>query len=246
MKLILLFLVSFISIGGSCQDSSFVHGNTAYAAGDYEAAVVAYSKIVASEKMSSSLYYNLGNSYYKLGDLGHSIWAYERALKIDPSHKNAFANLEFVNAKTEDKLELENTGITYWLKFFLFRFDINFWAYISLGLSVLFSIILYLFFTSKSQKIKNMSLTFSFATLFGLVAVVIISYFNHKNVVEQTNAVIISEFVEVRNAPSETAPSSFKLHEGTKVDLLRSNDTWHEVGVNGNVGWILKSDFLEI
>lgn len=246
MKFILLFLVSFISLGGSCQDSSFVQGNTAYAAGDYEAAVVAYSKIVASEKMSSSLYYNLGNSYYKLGDLGHSIWAYERALKIDPSHKNAFSNLEFVNAKTEDKLELENTGITYWLKFFLFRFDINFWAYISLGLSVLFSIILYLFFTSKSQKVKNMSLTFSFATLFGLVAVVIISYFNHKNVVEQTNAVIISEFVEVRNAPSETAPSSFKLHEGTKVDLLRSNDTWHEVGVNGNVGWILKSDFLEI
>lgn len=246
MKLILLFLVSFISLGGNCQDSSFVQGNTAYAAGDYEAAVVAYSKIVASEKMSSSLYYNLGNSYYKLGDLGHSIWAYERALKIDPSHKNAFSNLEFVNAKTEDKLELENTGITYWLKFFLFRFDINFWAYISLGLSVLFSIILYLFFTSKSQKVKNMSLTFSFATLFGLAAVVIISYFNHKNVVEQTNAVIISEFVEVRNAPSETAPSSFKLHEGTKVDLLRSNDTWHEVGVNGNVGWILKSDFLEI
>lgn len=246
MKLILLFLVSFISLGGSCQDSSFVQGNTAYAAGDYEEAVVAYSKIVASEKMSSSLYYNLGNAYYKLGDIGHSIWAYERALKIDPSHKNAFSNLEFVNAKTEDKLELENTGITYWLKFFLFRFDINFWAYISLGLSVLFSIILYLFFTSKSQKVKNMSLTFSFATLFGLVAVVIISYFNHKNVVEQTNAVIISEFVEVRNAPSETAPSSFKLHEGTKVDLLRSNDTWHEVGINGNIGWILKTDFLEI
>lgn len=246
MKLILLFLVSFISLGGSCQDSSFVQGNTAYAAGDYEEAVVAYSKIVASEKMSSSLYYNLGNAYYKLGDIGHAIWAYERALKIDPSHKNAFSNLEFVNAKTEDKLELENTGITYWLKFFLFRFDINFWAYISLGLSVLFSIILYLFFTSKSQKVKNMSLTFSFATLFGLVAVVIISYFNHKNVVEQTNAVIISEFVEVRNAPSETAPSSFKLHEGTKVDLLRSNDTWHEVGINGNIGWILKADFLEI
>lgn len=246
MKLILLFLVSFISISGSCQDSSFVQGNTAYAAGDYEEAVIAYSKIVASEKMSSSLYYNLGNAYYKIGDIGHAIWAYERALKIDPSHKNAFSNLEFVNAKTEDKLELENTGITYWLKFFLFRFDINFWAYISLGLSVLFSIVLYLFFTSKSQKVKNMSLTFSFATLFGLVAVVIISYFNHKNVVEQTNAVIISEFVEVRNAPSETAPSSFKLHEGTKVDLLRSNDTWHEVGINGNIGWILKTDFLEI
>lgn len=246
MKLILLFLVSFISIGGSCQDSSFVQGNAAYATGDYEAAVVAYSKIVASEKMSSSLYYNLGNAYYKLGDLGHAIWAYERALKIDPSHKNAFSNLEFVNAKTYDKLELESTGITYWLKFFLFRFDINFWVYISLGLSVLFSIVLYLFFTSKSQKVKNTSLTFSFATLFGLVAVVIIAYFSHKNVVEQTNAVIISEFVEVRNAPSETAPSSFKLHEGTKVDLLRSNDTWHEVGINGNIGWILKTDFLEI
>jgi SH3-like domain-containing protein len=72
------------------------------------------------------------------------------------------------------------------------------------------------------------------------------SYFNQKNVVERMNGVIISEFVEIRNAPSETAPSSFKLHEGTKVDLLRSNETWHEVGVNGNVGWILKSDFLEI
>jgi tetratricopeptide (TPR) repeat protein len=246
MKLILLFLVSFISIGGSCQDSSFVQGNTAYAAGDYEAAVVAYSKIVATDKMSSSLYYNLGNSYYKLGDLGHSIWAYERALKIDPSHTNAQLNLEFVNAQTYDKLELENTGITYWLKFFLFRFGINFWAYISILLSVLFSIVLFLFFTSKSQKVKNTSLTFSFASLFGLLAVVIICYFNQKNVVERMNGVIISEFVEIRNAPSETAPSSFKLHEGTKVDLLRSNETWHEVGVNGNVGWILKSDFLEI
>jgi hypothetical protein len=246
MKLVLLFLVSLFSVVGISQDSSFVQGNTAYADGDYEAAVVAYSKIVASEKMSSSLYYNLGNSDYKLGDLGHSIWAYERALKINPSHKNAQLNLEFVNGKTYDKLELENTGITYWLKFFLFRFGINFWAYISLGLSVIFSIVLFLFFTSKSQKVKNTSLTLSFATLFGLVAVVIISYFNHKNVVDRSNGVIISEFVEVRNAPSETAPSSFKLHEGTKVDLLRSNETWHEVGVNGNIGWILKADFLEI
>ena len=246
MKVLFLFIAFIFTAATFAQDSSFVRGNEAYANSDFETALSEYTKVVGSEQMSTELYYNLGNTYFKLDQIGEAIWAYEKALKIDPSNQNAQFNLKFENSKTYDDLDTAESGIVTWLKINLFSFSINFWAYLSILFAFILAIALYFFFTTKKQKVKNRSLSFSFGTLFLLVFMILLAYLNKSNIIDRAHAVIVTEFVEVRSSPSDTAPSGFKLHEGTKVDLLRSSDDWIEVGVNENTGWVEKTSIWEI
>lgn len=246
MRVLFICAIILFTTSIHAQDSSFVRGNEAYANSDFETALSEYRKVVGSDYLSTELYYNLGNTYHKLDQFGEAIWAYEKALKIDPSNENAQFNLKFLNAKTYDDLDTEESGVVTWLKINLFSFSINFWAYLSILFAFILAIAFYFFFTTKKQKVKNRSLTLSFGSLSLMVIMIVLAYFNKANIVKRDSAIIISEFIEVRSSPSDTAPSSFKLHEGTKVDLLRSNEKWIEIGVNTNTGWVEKEAIWEI
>ncbi len=246
MKLFLgIIAILFIQMSFG-QDSTFVRGNNAYANGDFETALVEYNKIVGSEKLSSQLFYNLGNTYYRLDELGEAIWAYESALKIDPGNENTRFNLKFVNATTYDELDSSDSGIMKWLEINLFSFSLNFWSFVSIILSFILAFTLYFFFTTKKQKVKNTSLTVAFGSFFLVAASVIFAGINKSKIIHKTEAIIVTEAIEIRTSPSETAPEAFKLHEGTKVDLLRSNENWTEINVNGNTGWVQKQTLWEI
>lgn len=248
MRIVVLIITTWmLAFGGFAQeDSLFDAGNKAYAAQDFEGAINAYNKILATEKKSAVLYYNLGNAYYKQDELGEAIWAYEKALEINPSDENIRFNLSFVNAKTYDQLDFSETGIKKWLGINLFSYSINFWAYTSIFFAVLFSIVLYIFFTTKKQRIKNMSLTGGFAFSFLLILTVVLAYFNKMEIIDRDEAVIITETVVIRTSPSATGEEAFKLHEGTKINLLRTNENWVEVNINDNTGWVEKEFLWEI
>ncbi len=93
---------------------------------------------------------------------------------------------------------------------------------------------------------KNTALTSSFGAIILLISCVVLAYLNKSSILTKDNGIIVNEFVEVRSSPSDTAPSAFKLHEGTKVNLLRSNEGWLEISVNDNTGWIEKESLWEI
>ena len=79
-------------------------GNQAYIDGDYAAAVAAYNSIESRGYSSARLYYNMGNAYYKQGQIGKSILYYNRALVVAPSMDDARYNLEIAEAQTKDKI----------------------------------------------------------------------------------------------------------------------------------------------
>ncbi|MCB0820495.1 MAG: tetratricopeptide repeat protein, partial [Bacteroidetes bacterium] len=77
-----------------------------YKAGDYNASVLLYEKLVKEDGYrSANLYYNLGNAYFKLTDYSNSILNYERALKMNPADDDIRFNLELANTHIEDKIE---------------------------------------------------------------------------------------------------------------------------------------------
>ncbi|MCU1277516.1 MAG: tetratricopeptide repeat protein, partial [bacterium] len=67
------------------KDATFRRGNDAYFHGRYQEAVDAYEQVVALGVLSADLFYNLGNAYLKVEQLGPAIYNYERALELDPS-----------------------------------------------------------------------------------------------------------------------------------------------------------------
>lgn len=244
MKWIFFLVFSFIGLTGFNQNPIFDAGNSFYANGSYADALNEYNKLVGEDQLSASLYYNIGNTYFKLNELGECIWAYEKALKINPGDKDILYNLDFAKQQTFDKIEGEESSIGNWLKMNLFSFSINMWSILSVLFSFLLAFGIVLFFTRKKH--KNIGLTIGFASLLFLFVCIILAHLHKSQILEQNYAVVITEVIEVKTSPSDTAPKSFELHEGTKVSLLRTNENWIEITINGNTGWIDRESIWKI
>ena len=80
--------------------------NQAYIDGDFAAAIKSYSAIENRGYYSARLYYNLGNAYFKNGELGKAILYYNRALVVSPSMDDAKYNLEIAEVQTKDNISV--------------------------------------------------------------------------------------------------------------------------------------------
>ena len=80
-------------LGASTFDETFVDANGAYRAGLFPEAAQAYEHLVASSVADPVVFYNLGNAYYRNGQLAEAIANYERALALDPTLNVARENL---------------------------------------------------------------------------------------------------------------------------------------------------------
>ncbi|HEY2341689.1 MAG TPA: tetratricopeptide repeat protein [Chthoniobacteraceae bacterium] len=80
--------------------SPFDAANQLYDQGRFTEAKQQYEKLATSGSASANLYFNLGNTEYRLGDRGRAILDYERALALDPRHPEARSNLQLVREKS--------------------------------------------------------------------------------------------------------------------------------------------------
>ena len=69
----------------SVFEDKFTEANNLYNNSKYEKSIEIYFQILDSGVHSAELYYNLGNSFYKLNDIANSILFYEKSLKLDPT-----------------------------------------------------------------------------------------------------------------------------------------------------------------
>ena len=100
-RLIFILVVSSHSFSDQ-KIEKFQEANARYNNSDYIGAIQLYEQIVAEKWQSGYLYYNLGNSYFRAGMVGQSIWAYNKALKLSPRFDNIKYNLEIANIKIKD------------------------------------------------------------------------------------------------------------------------------------------------
>ena len=98
-------MLSFQVVSASEWDVYLKEGNKAYSEGKYEDALTYYSKILKNDFEGGELYFNLGNTYYKLDEIGKSIYYYEKALKFIEGDETLEQNLEIARLKIIDKIE---------------------------------------------------------------------------------------------------------------------------------------------
>jgi tetratricopeptide (TPR) repeat protein len=93
-------------------DEAWRRGNEAYLHGDYAAAVAAYEEVDRQGPSSADVAFNLGDAYFHKGALGPSIWAFERALSLDPNDDDARYNLDkarkLATRRAHDRMEGED------------------------------------------------------------------------------------------------------------------------------------------
>ena len=79
--------------------------NTLYNESAYDSAAVVYESIINKGYSSATLFYNLGNTYYKIGNYPLAIYYYEKSLKLDPKNEDTKHNIEIAQAFISDKIE---------------------------------------------------------------------------------------------------------------------------------------------
>ena len=101
-------------------DEAWRRGNEAYLHGDYAAAVAAYEEVDRQGPSSADVAFNLGDAYFHKGALGPSIWAFERALSVDPNDDDARYNLDkarkLAARRAHDRMEGEDKDPA-WMRF---------------------------------------------------------------------------------------------------------------------------------
>lgn len=222
--------------------------NAAYAAGKYEKAVKLYESILNDGQESADLYFNLGNSYFKMNDLGSAILNYERAKEIDPDDEDININLKLANQRTEDKIDAApqllfaqwENGITQLMS----EKEWGIFVIVSVSLAMLLFCI-YVFGTSPGLRQTG------FFGGAGLILLAVFGFFmgqsQYSAALESRSAIIMVPSVTVCSSPSDKGTKLFILHEGTKVVITEKNEEWTEIRIaNGNVGWLKKSSLEEI
>ena len=105
MKRVILSIFILASISFADQtDYLFQQGVQAYQDGDYQTAREHFEAALQHGKASAALYYNLGNAYYKMDEIGPAILNYERAKKMEPGDEDVEFNLNVAQLQVVDKI----------------------------------------------------------------------------------------------------------------------------------------------
>lgn len=227
------YMVAAFAVTKAEADSSYVNEN-------YQQAITQYEALL-KEGTSADLYYNLGNSYYRMDNITRAILNYERALLLSPGDADIRFNLQLARSKTVDKIVPQSEFfVTTWYRSLVNLFSVDGWAYVSL-ISLAVAIILallYLFATPLWLRKVGffggalMLVAFLLANLFAWNQRQIVSY--------RDGAIIIQSAVPVKSTPAQSGTDLFILHEGTKVVVTDdSMDGWREIRVpDGKQGWV--------
>lgn len=244
MKTWILIISALLVNHFSFSKNLIEKGNDAYASENFEEAIQFYLSDISNGNQSSDLYYNLGNAYYRLNEIGESIWAYQTAIKLNPDNTDAIFNLQFVNEMTVDKIDRHQTGVGSWVKARLFGVNPNFWVYWSWFLSLVLAISLYFFFTKTSAFINTISSLSIFIVGLAFIFTISLSIIQKNQIIQKNHFVITEAMAKIQNEPKQESLTSFELHEGAELNIISENSNWYEVEINGNKGWTLKENGL--
>ena len=247
--LVLLMLSPALSLRASdaraSLDSLWNAGVTAYADGRWDEAREAWQSIETSGVESARLYGNIGNAWFKSGEIARAILYYEKALKLDPSFPDARYNLDFARTFVQDKIEsVPEFFLASWLRRVSRSLSSNAWA----GLFFLFLTLtlaaLLLFLLGRTTRLRKTG--FYLAILFFLLSAGALSFAaGQRSAYRRADeAIILRPVVTVRSSPgSEGAKDLFILHEGTKVRILDRVGAWENISLaDGRQGWISASE----
>ena len=237
--LITLIYLAIATIGWGQDQDNFDKATTLYQKGDYTQAAAVYSSILKSGKESSALYYNLGNTYYKLNNVPESIYYYEKALQLDPENADAKNNLIFANQMKVDAITpLPKTWVRQLSDGIIGLFSAHTWAVLSIigVFAFVLSFLLYYFVERTALKRTFFSLMLAF--LFFAIGSYTLAHFCHKQVSQTQYAILFDKTVRVFSDANAYSSEVMQLHEGTKVEIIEDAKDWVKIRlVNGKTGW---------
>jgi tetratricopeptide (TPR) repeat protein len=221
-------VLAAVGLAGSAvaadPSASFVRAGGFYSEGRYADAAAAYEEVRGAGVESANLYYNLGNAYFRAGDVGRAVLNYERARRLAPSDPDVLANLAFARsrgAEAEAPSLLSRIlfpgAVLAWTGFFALLAVARLVPRARVGAgrgAILLGIVTVVFVTS------------------GLVRLVTVEW--------PPQAVVVSDRVAtIRFEPSASGAAHFEAKPGAMLRVVTEREGWAQVErSDGRRGWV--------
>jgi tetratricopeptide (TPR) repeat protein len=216
----------------AAQDKTFDQANQAFSEGRFGQAIDGYESLVRSGRWSANLFYDLGNAWFRQGDLGRAILNYERALALEPRHPETQANLRLAREEAR-ALEMEQLPIERYLSAitvpqYTIMTSVAFWAAVFITGHIFF------------QRRRSGKLTILAIALFALsVGGAVELYLNETGNRGQSFAIITGKQVQARLATADNAKGVLSLPAGSQIKVLSKRGEWIYAALPNSLrGWI--------
>lgn len=219
-------------------EQCFINGNTFYQQKKWDSAAHYYQLCVASHSINATVYYNLGNSWYRLGKMGYAVLAYKQALKRRPDYKAAADNLSLAENKLPNRvIGPEPVFFQRWWQAMTRPDRAELWAIVAL---IFFTLAITMLIARKIGKGGSFTTIRVIVIAFILWILCLVMAFASAMAVKTTNeAVVIVPSVTLRQSGSEQSAGMGKVTEGTVARLDSAGNTWLSVTLpDGRVGWL--------
>ena len=218
----------------------FFNANKAYKEGRFDDAVLGYNRLFQSGVNNGHLYFNLGNAYFRLNQLGQAILHFERAHLLMPRDADLRFNLAHARDQTMDAIP-ESEGF----------FNLVFFWQDTLNLAELFwtfalvNLVLWGTFLIRLFRRSEWTFYTALITLVIWIVLGVSSGMKWYQTTQDDRAVILPQKVRVLAGPGTGDTLLFELHEGTIVHHERTEDGWTLIRLaDKKRGWV-QADAIE-
>lgn len=247
----LILVVSLVSVsrgGRSAGDINalFVQACDFYEAGDLVSARAGFEGLVKAGVRNGAVYYNLGNCYYKQGEVGRAVANYRRALMLSPRDEDTRFNLDLLRSSvgfrdTTSTFGFGSTGEAPLRLASAREWQIVF--YVSYYLCALF-LLGVLFLGGRARVVASRILIV--LLIIGACSFAISAH-GRSRFGGGSYAVVVAERTEFMSGPGAAFEELVRLSDGVELKLRARSGIWVEAQLStGEVGWVREGDLEPI
>jgi hypothetical protein len=221
------------------SEEAWRRGNEAYLRGDYPAAVAAYEQLDAQGVLSPDLYFNLGSAQFRRNALGPAIWAFERALVLDPADEDARYNLEqarkLAARRASDRIEGEERE-PFWIRAVTAVGQATqTWSFVVLYVG--FFVVLMVRARVRDDLRPALGAVATVAAAGALICGLLLV--GRAQLHRVAYGVVLPDAVAVHEGADAAHRTSFDVHAGLRVRVVDRDQDWVRIRLgNGLEGWV--------
>ena len=244
-------IIVLLTLPLAAANANIDRANQAYKQELYNEALKLYLQEAKETGVSSSLYCNIGDTYYRLKDNVHAVLYYERALLLDPSNSDARFNLDFVRGKMQLPDDAGDSWFSNWVDQTVSRLSSNTWAIIAIVTFLLFLAGLAAYLFMDNVLMRKIGFFGGALMIAASVLANLAAFHVYHKATSGNGAIIMPETVTLSTAPREPRDKkevAFELQQGTRVEIVdsisdKTSGKWLQVSTaGGHKAWLNAKD----
>jgi tetratricopeptide (TPR) repeat protein len=228
----IFFILALCQLHAEGPAALFEAANKLYEQGKYPEAAAEYQKLLAAGQGSVAVFFNLGNAYFKSGQIGRAVLAYHQAQRITPRDPDLRANLQFARNQSQGPAAPASRWFS-WLE----NLTLNEWTLLASAAIWLFLLLLSVLQWRPAWKAPLRGYVVGVGLALLITGAGLSARIYHDR--STRTAVVVIKEAQVRQGPFEESNSAFTAHDGAELDVLDQKDEWLQVSAGPRrVGWI--------